>query len=97
MVELTVPYESRMDAANTYKRAKYTDLSKELEQKGYKARILPVEVGARGFVGASAHDLLSKLSIKGKKRTRSLKALAETAENSSRWIWSRRNAQLLHK
>ena len=97
MVELTVPYESRMEEANTYKRAKYSDLTRELEKSGYSARVMPVEIGARGFVGASAYDLLSKLSICGNKRRRALKTLAETAENSSRWIWSRRNDPLLHK
>ena len=97
MVELTVPYESRMEEANIYKGEKYKDLSKELKKDGYNARILPVEIGARGFVGASAYDLLTKVSISGSKRTKALKSLAETAENSSRWIWSRRNEPLLHK
>ncbi|GFN87085.1 transient receptor potential cation channel subfamily a member 1-like [Plakobranchus ocellatus] len=52
---------------------------------------MPVEIGARGFVGSSVYGLLSKLSIGGNKRTKALRLLAETAENSSRWIWSRRN------
>ena len=72
-------------------------MSKELEKDGYSARILPVEIGARGFIGASAYNLLTKLSITGSKRSRALKTLAETAENSSRWIWSRRNDPSLHK
>ena len=97
MVELTVPYESRMEQAHTYKKEKYLDLTKVLEESGYLAKIIPVEIGARGFAGASAYNLLSKLSITGNKRTKALKLLAETAENSSRWIWSRRNEQLLHK
>ncbi|GFR81294.1 reverse transcriptase [Elysia marginata] len=97
MVELTVPYESRMEQAHTYKKEKYLDLTKELEESGYRAKIMPIEIGARGFAGSSAYDLLSKLSISGNKRTKALKLLAETAENSSRWIWCRRNEQLLHK
>ncbi|GFO46337.1 polyprotein [Plakobranchus ocellatus] len=83
-----------MEEANTYKREKYKDLSKELEKGRYKSQILPIEVGAMGFVGTSANNLLSKLSINGQKRTKALKALAEIAENSSRWIWGRRNEQL---
>ncbi|GFO31698.1 polyprotein [Plakobranchus ocellatus] len=66
-------------------------MTKELKKDGYEARIMPVEIGARGFVGSSAYGLLSKLSIGGNKRTKALRLLAETAENSSRWIWSRRN------
>ena len=97
MVELTIPYENRMEEAHIYKREKYLNLTKELRDAGYKAVVMPVEVGARGFIGSSAYDLLTKLSICGKKRTKALKLLAEIAENSSRWIWSRRNERFLHK
>ncbi|GFO09140.1 polyprotein [Plakobranchus ocellatus] len=97
MVELTVPYESRMEEAHAFKEGKYLDLTKELKKDGYEAKIMPVEIGTRGFVGSSAYGLLSKLSIGGNKRTKALRLLAETAENSSRWIWSRRNERLLHK
>ena len=58
---------------------------------------MPVEVGAREFIGSSVYDLLTKLSICGNKRTKALKLLAEIAENSSRWIWSRRNERSLHE
>ncbi|KAK3772090.1 hypothetical protein RRG08_067159 [Elysia crispata] len=97
MVELTVPYENRKEEAHIYKREKYMNLTKELENAGYKAVVMPVEVGARGFVGSSVYDLLTKLSICGNKRTKALKLLAEIAKNSSRWIWSRRNERFLHK
>ncbi|GFO05151.1 polyprotein [Plakobranchus ocellatus] len=86
MVELTVPYESRMEEAHAFKEGKYLDLTKELKKDGYEAKVMPVEIGARGFVGSSAYGLLSKLSIGGNKRTKALRLLAETAENSSRWI-----------
>ncbi|KAK3797120.1 hypothetical protein RRG08_060464 [Elysia crispata] len=48
MVELSVPFENRMEEAHIYKREKYLNPTKELEDAGYKA-----EVGARGFVGSS--------------------------------------------
>ena len=63
MVELTVPYESRMEETHTYKREKYLNLIKERRDAGYKAIAMPVEVGARGFIGSSVYDLLTKLSI----------------------------------
>ena len=59
MVELTVPNENRMAEAHE----KYLNLTKELENADYKAVVMPVEVGARGFVGSSVYDLLTKLSI----------------------------------
>ena len=98
MVELTVPCESRMEEAHTYKREKYLNLTKELRDAGYKAVVMPVEVGARGFLGSSVYHLLTKLSIIcGNKRTKAFKLLAEIAENNSQWIWSRRNERSFYK
>ncbi|GFO30702.1 reverse transcriptase [Plakobranchus ocellatus] len=55
----------------------------ELEQGADKSWIqiphLVYRVGARGFVGTSAYILLIKLSINDQRRTKALKALAETA------------------
>ena len=77
-----------------WKREKYLNLTKELENAGYKAVVMPVEVGVRGFVGSSVYDLLTKRSICGNNRTKVLKLLAEIAENSSR---CRRKERFLHK
>ncbi|GFO20742.1 reverse transcriptase [Plakobranchus ocellatus] len=63
MVELTVPYESRMEVAHAFKEGKYLELTKELKKDGHEAKVMPVEIGARGFVGSSAYGLLSKLSM----------------------------------
>ena len=97
LVELTVPYESRMEDAHSYKTEKYASLASSLRTKGFKTSVLAVEVGARGFVGTSAYSLMKQLSISGNERTRALKAMAEAAEKSSSWIWSRRNENQLHK
>ena len=56
-----------MEEAHIYKREKYLNLTKELEDAGYKAVVMPVEDGASGFIGSSVYDLLTKLSICGKK------------------------------
>ena len=97
MIELTVPYESRMEAAQIYKTEKYADLANNLKREGYQAKVLAAEIGARGFVGASAYNLMKQLSIEGRGKTRALKAMAEAAERCSSWIWSRRNKNQLHK
>ena len=41
---------------------------------------MPVNVGAREFIGSSVYDLLTKLSIYGNKGTKVLKLLSEIAE-----------------
>ena len=40
---------------------------------GYRAVVMPVEVGARGFLGSSVYNLLTELSICGNKRTKNSK------------------------
>ena len=95
-MELTIPYGNRMEEAHIYQREIHLNLTKELQDAGNKAVVMPVEVGARGFIGTSVYDLLTKLTICGNKRTKALKLLVEIAENSSRWIWSRRNERFLH-
>ncbi|GFO12334.1 hypothetical protein PoB_003883900 [Plakobranchus ocellatus] len=42
MVELTVPYESRMEEAHAFKEGKYLDLIKELKKDEYEAKVMPV-------------------------------------------------------
>ncbi|GFO14903.1 polyprotein [Plakobranchus ocellatus] len=78
-------------------RRENTGLDKRTKKDGYETNVMPVEISTRGFVGSSAYGLLSKLSICGNKKTKALGLLAETAENSSRWVWSRGNERLLHK
>ena len=97
MIELTVPYENRMESAHNYKTEKYADLAESLRKDGYHVKVIAVEVGARGYVGESAYSLLKQLSIAGKEKTRILKAMAEAAERCSSWIWSRRNKSELYK
>jgi hypothetical protein len=62
VIELTVPYESRMSESHELKLAKYEDLASQLQKKGYKTHLIAVEVGARGFAGASVYNLLERLA-----------------------------------
>lgn len=92
MIELTVPFESRLEESHFFKESKYRDLAGELRKEGMIARVFAVEVGARGLLSASVYDLLKALGINGKRRTRALKGLAESAEKASNWIWQERNS-----
>ncbi|GFO25716.1 reverse transcriptase [Plakobranchus ocellatus] len=40
-----------MEEAHALKEGKYLGLIKELKKDGYEAMVMPVEIGARGFVG----------------------------------------------
>ena len=45
LVELTVPWEGGVEAANERKRAKYADLVAECREAGWRTIMWPVEVG----------------------------------------------------
>ena len=55
LVELTVPWEDRLQYSNALKADKYADLTMDLEAKGYRTDLFPIEVGARGVVGRSTY------------------------------------------
>ena len=97
LIELTVPYECRIEEAHHYKTEKYADLAKELRASGYKIKVFAVEVGARGFVGSSVYSLMKELGFTSKSLNRTTKALSEAAEKASSWIWSRCNKNKLDK
>ncbi|KAM3863017.1 neuronal PAS domain-containing protein 4-like [Diretmus argenteus] len=76
--ELTVPWESAVEEAFERKSPKYTELAADAEQRGWKAKVCPVEVGCRGFVGKSTIRLLKDLGIRGQAQRQPIKALSDT-------------------
>jgi len=90
LIELTVPWEEGLEAAYERKKAKYADLVAECRESGWGARLYPVEVGARGFVGRSTSHLLKDLGLRGATLSRSTKELSEEAEKASHWLWLKR-------
>ncbi|XP_036071215.1 uncharacterized protein LOC112142521 [Oryzias melastigma] len=90
LLELTVPWEDRIDEANERKRAKYADLVEECRHNGWKARCEPIEVGCRGFIGQSLCRAYNMLGITGASKRRAIKQVTEAAEVASRWLWIRR-------
>ena len=97
MVKLIFPDENRMEGAHIYNREKYLNLTKELRDAGDKVVVMPAEIWASGFIGSTVYDLLTELSICGNKRIKALKLLAELADNSSCWIWSKMNQTPFHR
>ena len=87
MIELTVPYEDRMEVANELKRSKYEDLKRSCEENNWKVALWPVEVGVRGFTGASLAQVLKELGVVGKKRRDCIKRMSSEAEAGSRILW----------
>ena len=93
MIELTVPWETRIEEANERKRTKYHPLVQECGQRGWKAWCLPVEIGSRGFPGQSLWKALRILGVTGAVRKRICGDLSKTTEQASRWLWLKREEQ----
>ncbi|XP_067296477.1 uncharacterized protein [Pseudorasbora parva] len=102
ILELTVPWEDRIEEAHERKRAKYAGLSSECRYNGWKTHCEPVEVGCRGFAGHSLLRTLKLLGVKGLQLKKATTNILEAAERASRWLWIRRgdpwsNMPLGHK
>ena len=91
-IELTVPFEDSVEEAYERKKLRYADLGAEAEQRGWKVRFCPVEVGCRGFVARSAVSLLGELGVRGQSLRKIVKEMSDEAVRSSQWIWYRRNS-----
>ncbi|KAJ8010190.1 hypothetical protein DPEC_G00072420 [Dallia pectoralis] len=90
IIELTVPWESSTEEAYERKKLRYTDLAADAQQRGWRAKIYPVEVGCRGFVAFSTTKLLKDLGICGQALRQTIRAVSEAAERSCHWIWIKR-------
>ncbi|XP_060574030.1 uncharacterized protein LOC132731786 [Ruditapes philippinarum] len=87
LVELTVPWEERIEESHELKRSKYEDLAQSCKSNGWNTLVFPIEVGCRGFSLQSVWRMLGALGIKGAARKRTVNALGRTAERASSWLW----------
>src|SRR4029434_8468580 len=90
IIELTVPWESSVEEAYERKKLRYTELAADATQRGWNAKVWPVEVGCRGFVATSTSRLLREMGVRGKAHRQAVKDLSRAAEKGSQWIWIKR-------
>lgn len=95
LIELTVPWEERVEEAHERKLGKYQSLIFEAQQRGWRAWNLPVEVGCRGFPGQSLWRALGMLGVRGATRKNLVKDISKQAETASRWLWLKRSERWL--
>ena len=93
LIELTVPWEERIEEAYERKLKKYQALILESQENRWKAWNLPVEVGCRGFAGQSLWRTLRRLGIEGVAKKRLVGNITRQAEAASRWIWIQREVR----
>ena len=90
LLELTVPWEERIEEAYERKRSKYQELVEQCQRGGWRTRCMPIEVGCRGFAGRSLCRAYTLLGITGAEKRKAIRTAMEAAERASRWLWLRR-------
>ena len=84
LVELTVPWEDRIEEAHELKRAKYEPLLLDAQQNGWKTFSFPIEVGCKGIVGKSTTGMFKSLGMRGKDVKKANLTIGSVAERCSR-------------
>ena len=87
LMELTVPYEDRIEISCEIKKGKYKEIVEAGERKGWKVMLWTVEVGCRGFPAVSLGNYLRDIGFSGAERSKQLKRIGEIAQNASNAIW----------
>ena len=82
-IELTVPREEKCDDAHRRMILKYKDLMADCKEKRWKAILLPVYVGCRGFAAKSVSKLFHTVGMTSSFRRTAVRQLAEAAEKAS--------------
>jgi hypothetical protein len=92
IVELTVPCEENITSWHAKKRERYTPDAEHAQSCGWDVDILPIEVGARGFVAKSFLPLLKAINYPHVKRKSLLDQISRIALECSTIIYTQRHA-----
>ena len=85
-----VPHEDTVSLVHEQKDSRYEALVGECEEAGWKATHFPFEFGCRGFIVTSITKWMRVAGHGPTKRNIMTKALQETVEKASHWIWVKR-------
>jgi len=91
MLELTVPIEDRISVSETIKTARYKNLISECQSNGWKAHLITLEVGCRGYIPNDFTRKLKQLDIPKATSTSLRKACSTAALRCSYVIYLNRN------
>jgi hypothetical protein len=88
LLELTCPAEEGIAAAQVRKQSRYQSLVQDInETKSWKARLLTLEVGARGLVGSTTYHAFRLLGFSASQTKSLVKGLSEVVVRCSYAIY----------
>ena len=61
IIELTVPWEERLEISRELKTNKYTSLINDLKEAGFSVDFIPLEVGVRGIITKANKSSIKKI------------------------------------
>ena len=61
LYELTCPFDTNLNRANSYKKDKYESLKQDIIDNGHKCYLVPFEIGSRGFVPRRVKLILNSM------------------------------------
>jgi hypothetical protein len=93
LVELTCPAEENIEAACLRKEARYTDLVNSCEASNWKAILLTIEVGSRGYVAFSFSKFLRKLGFSNRENSTICKDISLVVSKCSSEILASHKAE----
>ena len=96
LIELTVPWESRLEESRRLKTERYSSLISDIKLKGYKTDFIPLEVGVRGILNRENQESIRKISKLCNERTSSKslhKSISKSAVSASYFIFLSRDEE----
>ena len=77
LLELTCSFESNFEAANRRKMTKYSSLKSDLEDRGIKCHLIPIEIGCREHISRYNKSNLTAVFMANKLRPNVFKCIRE--------------------
>ena len=91
IIELTCPVEENLEKWREEKRNKYSRLAEAIEGAGsWKATVMTIEVGARGFVSKAVRSTCMRMGLDHKKTGTMVREMSRMAIRCSHFIWINR-------
>ena len=98
IIELTVPADENIVAAQIRKTARYQELSDLVKSiNNWNSKIITIEVGARGFVAKSMNSFLRSIGFSHKESSSVCKSLSMIVARCSHHIFAQRTNSKWHK
>ena len=91
IIELTCPVEENLEKWREEKRSKYSRLAEAIEGAGpWKATVMTIEVGARGFVSKAVRSTCMKMGLDHKATGTLVREMSRMSIRCSHFIWINR-------